>query len=189
MATGGERQGAAPRPGAAEGGAGTSAREVTVRDAGPDDASAVAAIYNSGIDSRQATFETRHRTARDMAGQIRATTPRHAFLVAELGGQVVGWAATSPYSARPVYDGVAEYSVYVDAGVHGRGVGTALLAALLDRARASGLHKVTSRVFPENAASLALAERFGFRVVGTHRAHARLDGRWRDVVTVEVLLL
>ncbi|GGC07409.1 arsinothricin resistance N-acetyltransferase ArsN1 family A [Cellulomonas carbonis] len=160
-----------------------------VRDATPDDAGTVAVIVNAGIDARTATFETEHRTTGAMAERIASTSPRHAFLVAELDGVVVGWAATYPYSPRAVYDGVAEYSIYVAPDAHGRGVGSALLGALLDRARAAGLHKVTSRVFPENAASLALAARHGFEVVGTHRSHARLDGVWRDVVTVEVLLL
>lgn len=159
-----------------------------VRDAMPADAAAAAVIYNAGIDSRQATFETEHRTAEEMAARIAATAPRHAFLVAELDGAVVGWAATFAYSPRPAYDGVAEYSVYVAPPAHGRGVGRALLTELLARARRAGVHKVTSRVFPENTASLALAERLGFRVVGTHVRHAQLDGAWRDVVTVEVLL-
>jgi len=169
---------------------------VTVRAATVGDADAVARIYNAGIDSRQATFETEHRTAPDMAERILATSTRHAFLVAtaekegeQAGTVVVGWAATFPYSPRPAYDGVAEYSVYVAADARGQGVGGVLLDELLTRARAAGLHKVTSRVFPENAASLGLAERHGFRVVGTHRSHARLDGLWRDVVTVEAVLL
>ena len=169
---------------------------VEVRAATVEDSEAVARIYNAGIDSRQATFETEHRVAPEMAERIAATGRRHAFLVAtsekegtQTGTLVVGWAATFPYSPRPAYDGVAEYSVYVAPEVRGQGVGGALLGELLTRARASGLHKVTSRVFPENAASLGLAERHGLRVVGTHRSHARLDGLWRDVVTVEAVLL
>ena len=156
-----------------------------VREATAADAAAVARAYNAGIDGRQATFETAHRSAEDMAQRITQTRDPHAFLVAD-DGEVRGWAATSPYSPRAVYRGVAEYSVYVD--VPGRGTGRLLLEALLARAEAAGLHKVTSRVFPENTASLALARSLGFRVVGTHLRHARLDGRWRDVVTVEVLL-
>lgn len=161
---------------------------LVVRDATGDDASAVAAVYNAGIDSRQATAETEHRSAEEMSARIARTGETHAFLVAELDGRVVGWAATFPYSVRPAYAGVAEYSVYVDPAAQGRGVGRALVAELLDRARGAGLHKVTSRIFPENTASLALAERLGFRVVGTHLRHAQLDGAWRDVVTVEALL-
>ena len=156
-----------------------------VRDATPQDADAVAAIYNAGLDGRNATFETVHRTAHDMAARISGTAHPYAFLVADDGG-VRGWAATYPYLPRPAYDGVAEYSVYVDEP--GRGTGRLLLAELLHRAEAAGLHKVTSRVFPENVASLALARRLGFREVGTHLRHARLDGVWRDVLTIEVLL-
>ena len=156
-----------------------------LRDAAADDAGEVARTYNAGIDGRQATFETTHRDAADMADRIRGTRPPYAFLVAD-DGRVRGWAATYPYSPRPVYDGVAEYSVYVDEP--GRGTGRLLLTELLRRAEQAGLHKVTSRVFPENVASLALARRLGFREVGTHQRHARLDGVWRDVVTVEVLL-
>lgn len=156
-----------------------------VRAATVQDAAAVARIYNAGLDGRNATFETTHRTAPDMAERITGTRAPYAFLVADDGG-VQGWAATYPYSPRPAYDGVAEYSVYV--AEPGRGTGALLLAELLRRAEESGLHKVTSRVFPENAASRALARRFGFREVGTHLRHAQLDGRWRDVLTIEVLL-
>lgn len=99
-----------------------------------------------------------------------------------------GLGATFPYSSRPVYQGIAEYSVYVHTDAHGQGVGRAVLSELLTRASRTGLHKVTSRIFPENRASLVIAEQLGFRLVGRHAAHARLDGVWRDVVTVEVLL-
>lgn len=102
--------------------------------------------------------------------------------------ELLGWAASYPYSPRPVYATVAEYSVYVAPEAAGRGVGRALLSALEERAEQGGLHKLTSRIFPENTASLALARSLGFREVGLHRRHARLDGVWRDVVTVEVLL-
>ena len=160
----------------------------TVRPATGADAAAIAAIYNEGIDSRQATFETTRRTPSEMAERIRTTAPPHCCLVATQADAVIGWAATYPYSPRPVYAGIAEYSVYVASAAHGLGVGRALLTAVLEHARAHGLHKVTSRIFPENTASLALAERLGFRIVGTHVAHAQLDGQWRDVVTVEALL-
>lgn len=156
-----------------------------IRDATVQDAPAVARIYNAGLDTRNATFETEHRTAQEMVDRIAGTAPPYAFLVVDNAG-VQGWAATYPYSPRPAYRGVAEYSVYV--AQPGRGTGRALLAELLRRAEEAGLHKVTSRIFPENGASRALAQRLGFREVGTHLRHARLDGLWRDVLTVEVLL-
>lgn len=158
-----------------------------IRDATAADAGEIAAVYNAGLDTRNATFETTPRTADDMAERIAATTAPYAFLVAEQD-RLLGWAATFPYSPRPAYATVAEYSLYVAPDAQGRGVGRALLAALLERCEAGGVHKVTSRIFPENAASLALAHALGFREVGRHLRHARLDGVWRDVVTVEVLL-
>lgn len=166
----------------------TAPAHVTIRAATATDAAAVAGIHNLGIDGRLATFETEHRTAALVAEAINGTSNRHAFLVAKHEAQVVGWAATFPYSPRPAYAGVAEYSVYVHPAAVGQGVGRSLLTELLARAEKAGLHKVTSRIFPENAASLALAKHLGFREVGIHRAHAQLDGVWRDVVTVEALL-
>lgn len=158
-----------------------------VRDAVRDDATEVAAVYNAGLLGRTATFETTPRTPGDMAERIAGTAAPYAFLVADDGGPV-GWAASYPYSPRPAYATVAEYSVYVAPAAAGRGVGRALLSALVERAEQDGLHKLTSRIFPENTTSLALARSLGFREVGVHRRHARLDGVWRDVVTVEVLL-
>lgn len=161
---------------------------VTVRRALSGDAEAVAAIYNEGIAGRTATFETETRSPEEMARRIRGTDTRHAFLVAVQDGVVIGWAATWPYSPRPVYAGVAEFSVYVARTSRGSGAGRRLLVALLDVATAAGLHKVTSRVFPENVASRSLCAAVGFEEVGLLRRHARLDGRWRDVVVVERLL-
>jgi L-amino acid N-acyltransferase YncA len=161
---------------------------VKVRAAERADAPDVAAIYNAGLAGRSATFETTPRTTEDMAERIAASAVPYAFLVADNGGGLEGWAASYPYSPRPAYATVAEYSVYVAPAAAGRGVGRALLGALLEQAEQAGLHKITSRIFPENAASLALARSLGFREVGLHRRHARLNGVWRDVVTVEVLL-
>jgi phosphinothricin acetyltransferase len=86
------------------------------------------------------------------------------------------------------YDGVAEFSIYVAGAHQGRGAGRLVLQELLAAAERAGLHKVTSRVFTHNAASRALCASVGFREVGVHLRHGRLDGIWRDVVTVEVLL-
>jgi L-amino acid N-acyltransferase YncA len=156
--------------------------EVTVRPARTEDGPAWAAIYNQGIEERQATFETRLRTAEELSVQIART------IVAERDGRVVGWASISPYSTREAYAGVGEFSIYVDRGARGSGVGRRLLEDLCHHAEELGFHKLTSKVFPANDASLALMRRCGFRDVGVHRRHARLDGEWRDVVVVERLL-
>lgn len=159
---------------------------VAVRPARRDDAAAIAAIYSEGIRGRTATFETRERTADDVAPWF--DDPRHPVLVAEADGHVVGWIAASTYRPRECYAGIGEFSVYVAGDARQRGVGDALMAAFLPACRGAGLWKVLSRIFPENRASLALCARHGFREVGVYRRHGMLDGAWRDVVIVERLL-
>jgi L-amino acid N-acyltransferase YncA len=153
-----------------------------VRAARADDAAAVAAIYNAGIRERSSTFETREREAAEIAARIASDA---VFLVAEVDGGVAAFAATAPYSEREVYAGIAECSVYVDPERRGRGVGTRLLEALAAEAERAGLHKLVGKLFAGNEASMRLVKRCGFRVVGTHQRHGRLDGEWRDVILVE----
>jgi L-amino acid N-acyltransferase YncA len=157
-----------------------------IRAARADDAAAIAEIYNIGIRERTSTLETRERDPAEIAERI--GSERHPVLVAEVDGGVAGWAATSEYSGREVYAGVAECSVYVDPHLRGRGVGTALLEALADDAARRGFHKLIGKLFATNEPSTRLMERGGFRVVGTHERHGKLDGEWRDVILVERLL-
>jgi phosphinothricin acetyltransferase len=154
-----------------------------IRPARTDDAAPVAEIYNAGIRERSSTFETRERAPAEMAERIAGE--RHLFLVAEVDGRVAGFAATSSYSEREVYAGVAECSVYVDQALRGRGVGTTLVRRLADEAAERGFHKLLGKVFASNEASMRLVARGGFRVVGTHERHGKLDGEWRDVILVE----
>jgi L-amino acid N-acyltransferase YncA len=156
-----------------------------VRGARADDAAAVAAIYNAGIRERSSTFETREREPAEIAERIASEA---VFLVAEVDGRVVGFAATSPYSQRAAYAGIAECSVYVDADMRGRGLGTQLLTALAREAERQGFHKLLGKLFSSNEASTRLVAGSGFRVVGTHERHGRLDGEWRDVILVERIL-
>jgi phosphinothricin acetyltransferase len=157
------------------------------RLAGVPDAGAIACIYNEGIADRVATFETRERTAEEVAGWLEG---EHPVVVVESPetGSVVGFAATFPYRARDCYRGIAEFSVYVARCARGGGAGKAALTALISAAEASGFWKLVSRVFPENAASRALLASLGFREVGVYRKHAKLDGVWRDALIVERLL-
>jgi L-amino acid N-acyltransferase YncA len=157
-----------------------------IRPARLADAPAVAAIYNEGIEGREATLETRLRSPSELEERIVAGD--HPLLVAELDGEVVGWAGLAPYSDRPAYRGVAECSVYVASARRGQGVGTRLLDALAREAERHGFHKLLGKLFPTNPASVALVRRCGFREVGLHRRHGRLDGEWRDVLLVELLL-
>jgi L-amino acid N-acyltransferase YncA len=153
-----------------------------IRPAAAGDAARIAEIYNAGMAGRQATFETEERSAADFADRL------DGVLVAEEDGTVVGWATVSGYSDRCVYSGVGEYTIYLDPAVHGRGLGRRLLTALVEQAERDGLYKLIGKVFTTNAPSIAIAERCGFTVVGTHRRHGRLDGEWKDVVVLERLL-
>jgi phosphinothricin acetyltransferase len=147
----------------------------------PDDWPQVRAIYEEGIATGQATFET---AAPEWAEWDRARLPV-CRLAARAGDELLGWAALSPVSARACYAGVAEVSVYVRAAARGRGVGTALLRALQAASEAAGLWTLQGACFPENAASVALLRRCGFRVVGRRERIARLNGAWRDTVLLE----
>jgi L-amino acid N-acyltransferase YncA len=158
----------------------------TVRHATPEDCEAVARIYNEGIAERRSTFETETRSAADIEEWLSFTS--YPVLVVERGGGVDGWARTSPYSPRACYAGVGEGSVYVSKSERGRGLGSALAAALRDEAERAGLYKLVGKLFADNEQSRRLVARLGFREVGVHRRHGRIDGQWRDVVVVELLL-
>ena len=152
-----------------------------IRDLRPGDWPEVAVIYEAGIRTGDATFETAVPAWEEWdAGHL----PR-ARLVAVEGGAVVGWAALSRVSARACYAGVAEDSVYVAPSRQGHGVGRALLEELVARAEVEGIWTLQTSIFPENRASLALHLRCGFRVVGVRERIAQLDGVWRDTVLLE----
>jgi phosphinothricin acetyltransferase len=160
----------------------------TTRPAQEDDAAAIATIYNAGIRERIATYETVERSADDRATWLREHDSRYPVLVAVQDGIVVGWAGTDSYRSRACYAGVAEFSIYIDPGHRGEGIGRILLMALIEASREAGLWKLLSRIFIENTASRALCHRCGFREVGVYERHAQLDGAWRDVVIVERLI-
>lgn len=159
---------------------------MTIRPASEADAQAIAEIYNQGIRTRQATFDTDERTASD----IRAWTQdkAHPLLVAEKDGTVLGWVHASSYRARACYLGVAEFSIYVSEKARGQGVGDTLMSAFIPACEGVGIWKILSRIFPENGASRSLCKRHGFREVGIYEKHARLEGVWKDVVIVERLI-
>ncbi|MEW6582997.1 MAG: N-acetyltransferase family protein [Actinomycetota bacterium] len=161
---------------------------VVIRPAEPADAGAIAAIYDEGIAGGSATFATGPHTADERRGWLAARGPRAPVVVAARAGEVVGWGALAPFSHRPWYDGVAEYTAYVAGRARGGGVGRSLMAHLVDLAPRLGYWKLVGMIFPENAAGLALARGAGFTVVGTHRGHAQQGGAWRDVTLVELHL-
>ena len=147
------------------------------------DASQVLAIYQAGLDTGQASFET---AAPGWEAFDAARLPGHRHVAADAAtGEVLGWVAASAVSSRPVYAGVIEHSVYVHPGRRRRGVGAVLLGALIRSSEAAGIWTIQSSVFPENTASLALHERAGFRVVGVRERVGCHHGRWRDTVLIE----
>ena len=157
--------------------------DLLIRPMTPDDAGRVLSIYQAGLDTGQASFET---LAPAWEAFDAARLPGHRHVAADAAtGEVLGWVAVSPVSSRPVYAGVVEHSVYVHPGRRRRGVGAALLGALIRSSEAAGIWTIQSGVFRENAASLALHERAGFRVVGVRERVGRHHGQWRDTVLIE----
>jgi L-amino acid N-acyltransferase YncA len=144
-------------------------------------AGAVLAIYQSGIDEGNATFETQ-LPAWDAFSAARP--PDHRFVATERS-LVVGWVAAATVSRRRVYAGVVEHSVYVDPRARGRGVGRMLLDAVISSTESAGIWTIQSGIFPENFACLRLHRPAGFRQIGVRERVAQHHGCWRDVVRIE----
>jgi phosphinothricin acetyltransferase len=148
------------------------------------DAPEVLAIYQAGLDGGNASFET---SAPSWSAFDAARLAGHRHVAVD-DGTVLGWIAVSAVSARPVYAGVVEHSVYVRLDAQGRGVGRALLDALIASTEADGIWTIQSAIFPENTASLALHRAAGFRTIGVREKvgrHLGYPGRWRDTVLIE----
>lgn len=155
------------------------------RSADSGDLARIAEIYNQGIAARTATFETEARTAGDIAGWL---DDGELMIVAEDNTSVCAFARTSQYRPRACYAGVREFSVYVDTAHRRRGLGELVMRELIRQAPDKGIHKLVSRIFPENVGSLRLCDRLGFTRVGVYRRHGRLEGVWKDCVIVELLV-
>jgi phosphinothricin acetyltransferase len=154
---------------------------VRVDEMRPEDWPTICAIYQEGIATRNATFE---KVAPDWTqwDTSHLDAPR---LVARIEEEVAGWAALSPISRRSVYAGVAEVSIYVASKAWNRGIGSMLLNALVQAAENDGFWTLQAGIFPENAVSIKIHGRAGFRVVGTRERLGCMDGTWRDVVLME----
>jgi L-amino acid N-acyltransferase YncA len=155
--------------------------EVTIEDVREGDWPEVLRIYREGLATGNATFET-NVPDWEAWNASHLSSPR---LVARSQGKVVGWCALSPHSPRPVYRGVAWVSTYVEQGARGRGIGRALLQAMIERSERAGIWTLQAGVFPENLASLSLHRRCGFRAVGVRERIGRLGETWRNVVLLE----
>jgi L-amino acid N-acyltransferase YncA len=152
-----------------------------IRTLAPGDWADVARIYVAGLETGLASFETRIPSWEEWDAAHRGA-PR---LVADVGGAVVGWTAVASVSTRDCYRGVVEHSVYVDLDARGRGIGRALLLRLLADAPGHGIWTIQTSIIAGNAASLALHESVGFRVVGRRERIAQRDGAWHDTILLE----
>jgi L-amino acid N-acyltransferase YncA len=147
----------------------------------PEHWPAVKSIYEQGIATGDATFQT---GAPDWEEWDRSHLG-HSRLVALDGNTVAGWVALTPVSGRCVYAGVAEISVYIDPGYRGMGVGTALMKAVIADSEANGIWTLQAGIFPENTASIRLHVNVGFRRVGFRERIGKMSGRWRDTIFFE----
>jgi phosphinothricin acetyltransferase len=147
----------------------------------PEDWPDVEEIYRQGIGTGNATFETEP----PVWEKWNASHHQHPRLVVREGDNVVAWAALSPVSARRVYAGVAEVSIYVVANARGRGIGKALLLALIEQSELHGIWTLQAGIFPENVSSIALHKSCGFREVGLRERIGKLGNTWRSVVLME----
>jgi phosphinothricin acetyltransferase len=149
----------------------------------PGDWVSVRSIYVDGIATGQATFET-SAPSWEKWDSSHLPVPR-LVATSYADSSVKGWAALTPVSARPVYDGVAEVSVYVANDSRGQGLGFELLKLLITESEKSGIWTLQASIFPENRASIALHSRCGFREVGFRERIAKMNGLWRDTILLE----
>ena len=161
---------------------------IAIRDVTGDDAAALAVIYNQGIVDRIATLETEERTPEERRAWLDARDRRHPVIVAVADGQVVGFGSLNVFNPRKAYDHVADFSIYIERSWRGKGVGSRLLQALIERARRIGFHKLVLSAFPFNEGGVGLYKKFGFQVVGIYKEQGLLDGRWVDTIIMEKLL-
>lgn len=162
---------------------------VIIRSALPSDALAITKIYNQGIQTRRATFETSLYTVENRRKWIVEQEEHYPILVAVLDELVVGFACVHPYRSRDCYRGIGEFSIYIRDGYKGRGIGKHLLHSLVEACAKRGYWKLVSRIFDFNHASRALCRACGFREVGIYEKHSKLDGEWLDCVIVEKLII
>lgn len=161
---------------------------ITIRSAVTTDAEAICAIHNQGIADRIATLDSTLRTPADSLAWLTERGPRHPVIVAEAEGRMVGWASLNRFNPRAAYDGVADFSVYVERGNRGKGIGRQLLTRLIALARDAGYHKMVLTAIAYNDAGIALYTWAGFTRVGVYHEQGQFDGKWIDTLIMEKIL-
>lgn len=152
-----------------------------IREMTSTDHTRILEIYKWGINTRNATFETEVPSWTDWDSKHL----QHSRFVYIENEKVVGWAALSAVSVRQAYKGVAEISIYIDTDFRAKGIGSQLMEMVIQSSEENGIWTLNSSVFPENAATLKLHEKFGFRIIGVKEKVARLDGKWRNTILLE----
>ena len=152
-----------------------------VREMLPADSDRVLEIYRMGLETRNATFETTVPSWNEWDSKHLS----HSRFVSVENEKVTGWAALTPFSARKVYRGVAEVSIYIASSFRGKGTGSVLMEKIITSSELNGIWTLVSSVFPENEATLKLHAKFGFRIIGKRERIAKLDGIWRDTILLE----
>ena len=161
---------------------------VELRLARPEDAEATRTIYNAEVTGSTVTFDLVPRTLDEQRDWIDARSGAMAVVVAEVAGEVVGFASLSPYRSRPAYATTVEDSVYVRGDQRGTGVGRALLGEMVEVAGTRGFHTVMARIVGGHDASIGLHRSLGFETVGVEKEVGRKFGRWLDVVLMQRML-
>jgi L-amino acid N-acyltransferase YncA len=162
--------------------------QLQIRSAEQHDADDIARIYHQATQDGLATFENFLVTREERARWMAEHSEKFPLLVAEWEGRVLGWASLSPYNVRPRIDGIVEMLIYIDRDFRRHGVGRELMRALQNAARSCGHGKIIGRFVAHNDAGRTLCRLTGWREVGVHRKHTRIDGRWLDVIIVEYLI-
>ncbi|MDA7965114.1 GNAT family N-acetyltransferase [Ruegeria sp.] len=155
-----------------------------IRPACADDAEAIAAIHNAVIQDTLVTFTTELRTAASVAVDI----SNRQYLVAELNGQVIGFATYGPFRGGPGYAHTREHSIHLTPDAQGQGIGRALMAALEDTARAEGVHVLVAGISSANPGAIAFHTALGFAEVGRMPEVGRKQGQWLDLVLMQKIL-
>ncbi|MDJ0836473.1 MAG: GNAT family N-acetyltransferase [Acidobacteriota bacterium] len=167
---------------------GRSVDTSVIRDCTIDDAAAIAEIYNEHIRSGGSTMDTELKTTAGIENLIRGFNDRETILVLEDNNGILGWGIIKRYSDRIGYRVCCETSVYLRGGQVRRGYGTRMKLALIDRCKQLGYHHLVAKIFAVNEASIAYNERLGYEVVGRQREIGFRDGKWQDVVIMQLIL-
>ena len=159
-----------------------------IRLAEQKDAEVIREIYNHEVRNSTATFDLVERTTKEQEEWLNERSGAFSVLVAEMSNKILGFASLSPYKARAAYRTTIEDSVYINEEFRNQGIAGELLSCLLEVAQSSGFHAVIARIGGANEASIALHQRFGFKIVGTEKEIGRKFGKWQDVVVMQTIL-